>query len=347
MGNLATFGPIVVLMPSDYGSNAILIRSNRVATLSLPDLDYMEVDFKASELTRILQNDSLKNRNSGNIALTRILEWLWDVAVEPVLKELGFTELPRDNDSWPHIWWIPTDSLALFPIHAAGHHSIKGKNTMDRVISSYAPTARVLDHARRQMSQLKGTSQNVMLVSMSTTPGRKALPFARIEVARIEKLLPPSIKRFKSERPMKSEVLEKIRQYSIAHFTCHGETDPEPSMSRILLSDWQTDCISIGDIAQEKLDHVELAYISACHSANHGDRDLVEEAVHLAASFLLAGFPCVIGTLWQVDDRYSADEAEYVYRSMLREDATLVLLVQLISPYITTQGWRLGTTAKK
>jgi hypothetical protein len=57
----------------------------------------MDVEFKASELTHILENDTLKNRNSGNASMTKILEWLWDVAVEPILKELGFTEQPPND----------------------------------------------------------------------------------------------------------------------------------------------------------------------------------------------------------------------------------------------------------
>ena len=45
-----------------------------------------------------------------------------------------------------------------------------------------------------------------------------------------------------------------------------------------------------------------LAFLSACHSANFEDESTADEVVHVAKAFQLAGFPSVIGTLWQAFD---------------------------------------------
>ena len=43
----------------------------------------------------------------------------------------------------------------------------------------------------------------------------------------------------------------------------------------------------------------------------------------MAGAFQLAGFPTVIGTMWQIPDRNSATVAEGVYRGMLVDEGEL------------------------
>ena len=51
--------------------------------------------------------------------------------------------------------------------------------------------------------------------------------------------------------------------------------------------------------------------------------ELLDEAIHIAGACQLAGFPTVIGTLWQVQDQYSPMIGEGLYQTMLKEDGTL------------------------
>jgi CHAT domain-containing protein len=44
----------------------------------------------------------------------------------------------------------------------------------------------------------------------------------------------------------------------------------------------------------------------------------VEEAIHLAGTFLAAGFQNVIASLWKVSDRSSAEVAELVYQNIVK-----------------------------
>ena len=43
----------------------------------------------------------------------------------------------------------------------------------------------------------------------------------------------------------------------------------------------------------------------------------------MAGAFQLAGFPTVIGTLWQIEDKHSEEVAKWVYRAMLTAEAKL------------------------
>ena len=124
-------------------------------------------------------------------------------------------------------------------------------------------------------------------------------------------------------RPVRSEVLEGIHGCTVAHFACHGEATQNPSESRILFSDWEDNPFSVGDIAALNLGDAELAYISACHTANNRDFTLLDEQIHVAGSFQLAGFPSVIGSMWHISDDRSLEVTKCVYSAMLTRDGKL------------------------
>jgi hypothetical protein len=317
--NIATHGPMVFLNVSHYGSDAFLITHEDIRHLPLINLTYADMETKSDELLELLANNHLYK----NAPLMKILEWLWDVAIEPVLEELGFAETPQNDSLWPHIWWIPAGRLALFPIHAAGYHSIKsdGRTVLDRVISSYSPTVRALANARVQIERLSSTtSQSVLMVSMPTTPNKKDLPFAAKEITVIDKLLPRSMV---LQYPNKEKVLQKLSQCSIAHFACHGEANTDPSKSQILFSDWECNPFSVADMAQKKIESAELAYLSACDSAANRDLAMLDESIHMTGACQLAGFPTVVGTLWKIMDEQSVTVAKSVYNAMLTKENRL------------------------
>ena len=321
----ASAGPIVFINTSRYGSDAFLVTTDNIQSISLPRLDYLDLEINLEKLLKAIKDDRLATRSQTNASVTEILRWLWDTAAEPILSALGFTETPKSDDDWPHVWWIPVGPLSLFPIHAAGYHSESGRRTvLDRVISSYIPTAKALDHAANQLRRSSSmSSQTVLLVSMETTPHRSRLEFAAEEVSGINTILPHSIERTILSTPSKSEVLKKLEKCSIAHFACHGETNPDPSKSRILFSDWEVNSSTVADMAGKALDHCELAYLSICHAANSQHLGLLDESIHIAGAFQLAGFPAVIGSLWHIADKRSSEVAICVYRAMLTNENKL------------------------
>lgn len=134
-----------------------------------------------------------------------MLEWLWDVAVRPILDELGLLGPPSSND-WPRIWWIPTGQLSLLPLHAAGRHSpLSTEAALDRVVSSYSPSIKALLYASQnlQKKNLNSAPDEALLVSMDTTQGHSDLRFAREKVGRLASILPDPISRVTLERPFR------------------------------------------------------------------------------------------------------------------------------------------------
>jgi CHAT domain-containing protein len=82
----------------------------------------------------------------------------------------------------------------------------------------------------------------------------------------------------------------------VLHMACHGVQDKNPLKSAFLLRDGK---LSIERIMQLNLPCAVLAFLSACKTAK-GDRNVPDQAVHLAASMLFCGFRSVIGTMWCV-----------------------------------------------
>ena len=89
-------------------------------------------------------------------------------------------------------------------------------------------------------------------------------------------------------------VTAEMKSNSWAHFACHGSQHPEePLESGFYLRDRQ---LKLNEIIQERLPHAEFAFLSACETSV-GHKKLPDEAVHLAAGMLAAGYQGVAATM--------------------------------------------------
>lgn len=111
-------------------------------------------------------------------------------------------------------------------------------------------------------------------------------------------------------------VLSAMQGCSWVHFACHAAQDPqEPTESAFYLYEGKLD---LAKISKKPLKHASLAFLSACQTAS-GNKDLPEEAIHLAAGMIAAGYPTVIATMWSIKDQYAPLIAELVYIQLLRD----------------------------
>lgn len=74
--------------------------------------------------------------------------------------------------------------------------------------------------------------------------------------------------------------------------------------------------LDLATIARRELKHADLAFLSACETAT-GDEELSEEAAHLAAGMIMAGYRSVIAIMWSIGDNDAPLIAEKVYEYML------------------------------
>jgi hypothetical protein len=297
-------GPIIVVNVSRYGSHAVLITPDDLKPVPLSGLtpkaftEHLSLFSEATKRSAITDVDRQK-------PLFDVLAWLWDTVAGPVLDKLN----PRNRQ---RVWWMPTGSLALLPIHAAGHHGT-GDTVLDRVVSSYTPTLSALAYARTRPPAL-GTP-GPLVVAIPNTPKAPPLPAAAREANLIYELFPDSLI-LRDKEATTHPVRAGIGDRSWAHIACHTELAYQaPSDTRLLLHDHEDRSFTIQDIAALNLPRAELAYLSSCSTASPPGR-LVDEAVHLAGAFLLAGFPQVIGSLWPVNDTVAFRFCKKVYNTL-------------------------------
>jgi CHAT domain-containing protein len=309
---------VVLINVSTIRCDAFLIRHDSITALNLPDLNKKIAEGLALALkTKALKED----------LLLIILYWLWATIVCPVLNELGFQE--GSSEQWPRICWVPTGSLCLLPIHAAGDYmgnSASGNTILDRAISSYSPSVKALLYAHRnkasQNQKTRAPLDKALLISMENTPDlawNSSLPSVTEEIAQVRELLDSSIPVVALREPRKADVLDALSSCKVFHFAGHGMSHPSnPSKSSLLLKDWQENPLTVEDLIARKLyqNPPFLAYLSACSTGDNNATKLLDEGIHLMGACQLAGFQHVIGSLWEVSDKHCVDVAKEVYRTM-------------------------------
>ncbi|KAH6867519.1 CHAT domain-containing protein [Thelonectria olida] len=313
----ATPDPIVVINTSSHRCDAFLIEKDNIRVIELPHITSDDVKRRVASLQDASQ-------------LAFLLEWLWDAICSPCLDALGFKYTVSDNN-WPHVWCIPTGTLSQFPLHAAGRQMQAGERVMDRVVSSYALSVKALIHGRRHHVR-KPTTQpqmdSAVLIAMQTTRElgqRKDLPFARAEVEMVEKKCPSLSLHPIIPLSRRDDVLKHLKGCKVFHFAGHGHLDrKEPSKSHLLLDDWTTEPLTVGDLRESRLQENPpfLAYLSACSTGATEAESLSDESIHLVSAFQSAGFRHVIGTLWAVSDKHCADVATCLYETLHKEGMT-------------------------
>ncbi|MGW6726167.1 CHAT domain-containing protein [Nocardia sp. NPDC055029] len=292
----AAGGPVILLNAGNDRSDAIILTADGSPRL-LP-LPYLSLE-DVLAYSAILAGPAADRRDT----LPLILGWLWWAAVEPVLDALAPAPGTR-------VWWLPTGLLGLFPLHAAG---IAGRpGALDRVVSSYTPTLRALIHAR---ARARAQVRRQLTVALASTPG---LPDLRTAISEAETVHRSGTK-LVNEQATVAEVLASLSKSTWAHFACHATADlSAPSNSGLHLYDG---ALSIPQISQLQLEQAELAYLSACSTANRGW--LADEAVNLAAACQLAGYRHVVASLWPLNDAIAAIAARGFYATVSTDDGAV------------------------
>jgi tetratricopeptide (TPR) repeat protein len=313
-------GPIVVVSESDHRADALVLTP---AGVTVVELDFTQDEF-LDQIGAFYR--ALRTRHG----LDAVLAWLWDRVAGPVLGKLGPTRTPEGE--WTRLWWIPVGVFGLLPLHAAGHHEDslddpERRAVHDRVISSYTPTVRALRHARAARPAPQ-QPPHALVVGVPTVPGVPGrLYCVPAEAAAVRRLFPHGEDFVEPARtPTTAAVLDELPHHAIAHFACHGVTDAaDPSRSQLLLPDYATDPLTVARLTARHahLGTARLAYLSACGTTAIGRLELLDEAIHLTGAYQLAGYPQVIGTLWEINDVIAPEVAEAFYAALKAPDGSI------------------------
>jgi CHAT domain-containing protein len=218
------------------------------------------------------------------------------------------------------MWWCPTGPLSALPLHAAGvYDDTSGMhadtNLSSIAISSYIPTLSSLLNSRKPRSN---EGLKILVVAQSKAPGLPTISGTETEIRGIMDIAksidsPISITAILGREATKQHVFANINSCQWAHFACHGLQNREPHKSALYLGDGP---LGLLEITEKQLLHAEFAFLSACQTAT-GDAKISEEAIHISAGMLLAGYQGVVGTMWSIPDSNTPELVQEFYTRIL------------------------------
>ncbi|KAG9122711.1 hypothetical protein FRC07_000779 [Ceratobasidium sp. 392] len=321
LARAAEHSTIVILNVHRKRYDALVIPENTtcVSHVALPNF-YETAAESHAELVSSLQHANVRDRGlrrpvfeeiEGENKFESVLASLWDNVASPVLDHLGYLSEPRTDGRLPHITWCATGSLAFLPIHAAGYYDESPSRVFDYVVSSYTPTLSTMLVPHQTPTSFRG----ILTVGQANTTGCSPLPGT---VAELEAIRAQSnglrYTQFEGDDATPEAIIAAMEVHDWVHLACHGsQNTADPTKSAFHVHGGTLD---LATITRKSMNTASLAFLSACQTAT-GDEKLPEEAVHLAAGMMVAGYRSVIATMWSIHDSDAPLIAEKVYGSLL------------------------------
>ena len=323
-------GPIAIISTSSLGALAYVVSEQKIETIDLP-FSQRDLETKASEL-----QDALKMWEDGDatgVALFRdLLKWQWDVIMRPIFDQLG--SFATRTKSASRLWLVPCGIVGRLPLHVSGDYSDQNASSDSSVgergyICSYSPSIRALLHSFRQNKRFQETSPRpgleMAIVVNANVEGEESLTGAEAEIGEIASAIPSTVQVHEFFDKTAQEICSQLPPFRCVHFISHGKAfQNDPSKSHLVLQqrDGKKDPLTVEMISNLRLTNTQLVYLSACETAESGGDAVLDETLHIATAFQIAGCPQVIATKWKIPDREGPATAVvgHFYRNMSIDD---------------------------
>jgi tetratricopeptide (TPR) repeat protein len=340
MQECITEGSIVVINITDFRSDAIIISSNSLRTIILPELSTFDA---RSWVSKDWSTKKKSEQRPKNDEFLDYLSWLWHACVKHIVAEISASQT-HQSEGLPRVWWIGSGLASSMPFHAAGVHTRGSKeNAYCSMISSYTPSIKALGYAQKQAKRaqeaLVAQDANTMLIAaMPTTPkgpndkkAPKKLPGVEEEMREILNLARPQKSATVLMHPSVDQVLEVLKSCRIAHFACHGILDcSDPFNSGLILQKTAgpdealvQDRLTVQRVSDLRLRYAQIAYLSVGSTAENKAARLSDEVIHIVSGFQVAGFPHVIGCLWLARDSECVEVSKRFYSLILNQNQSI------------------------
>ncbi|MFO7891827.1 MAG: CHAT domain-containing protein [bacterium] len=213
-----------------------------------------------------------------------------------------------------HVIIIPHGVLHYLPFCALQDN--QGVYLIEKFSLSQAPSSTVLGYCIEKQKNAREDTQKSVVAFGNPDLGEEKynLPFAEKEVLSLQRNY-DDVTYFLGRQATEQAVRNSVAEKDIIHFSCHATYDAEtPLFSSLLLrgEDEHISRLEAREIFGLELTS-DLVMLSACKTGlaavSEGD-----EIIGMTRSFLYAGTPSIISTLWSVDDLATAVAVKRFYR---------------------------------
>ncbi|PWH18343.1 MAG: hypothetical protein DDG60_00695, partial [Anaerolineae bacterium] len=328
--------PLVYLAATPAGGLALLVRAGaEVEFVPLPKLteealQKQVVGFSAKEYQALVEEAHKENRQPPSqadllggylgaylrwrsnardaeahaawfAALDNTLAWLGKAVMGPLVERLQALGVPESA----LVRLIPGGWLGLLPLHAAKLPSPFGGGAggegegyaLDHYTFTYLPSAQALYHARAAAGR---PAESLLVVD---NPDGTLIASGQEAEAAQHAFRGRPVTVLKGKRATRERTRRAMQEHAVLHFSTHGMADwKEGKRSHIRLADG---VLTLEEIFDLRLECPRLAVLSACETGVPA-LEAPDELVSLPTGLMLAGIPCVIGSLWAVNDPATA-----------------------------------------
>ena len=242
--------------------------------------------------------------------LAYVLAELYKFIGKPVidrLRQLNIPELSR-------LWWCPTSVFCSLPLHAMGpipSDDGEMRYFLDIYICSYTSSLSALIQSRYRDSGSQSSDRPSLLLVAQPDP---SLPTVGGEI-QVVKALDTEVASLISTAAIPSTIIDGFHHHRFVHFACHGTLAAgKPFDAGFELHGDER--LTLLEIVRSHLPAAELAFLSACHTAEMTEGSIMDEVLHLAAAIQYCGFRSVVGTMWAMVDEDGRDLAENFYKAL-------------------------------
>jgi len=247
--------------------------------------------------TEIKTTTSDKEREANRERFVNVSKDLYTLLLSPMEKDI----------KTPNLIIVPHGVLHKVPFSVL---SDGRRYLLDKYSLTLLPSASVIEYVA---AKRKASKESILVLANPQTD-YVPLGFAEKEGEKVSKLF--SFREvYTKEKATETLTKTKSSSFNIIHLATHGEfNDRNPLQSRLLLAkDKDNDGIlQVHEIFEMDLKNANLVTLSACETALskiQGGDDLVG----LSRSFIYAGSPSLLATLWKVDDQSTAILMEKFY----------------------------------
>lgn len=243
----------------------------------------------------------------------------WKAAIAQTLDTvyeklmIHIRQVLKEKSDCKEVLFVPNQSLALLPLHAASWKDEAGKKhyLLEEYSISYAPSVSVFIRCQENEKQ---RSNKTLFVTNPTGD----LDSSEKEVSFIEVLHQPT-KNLLGKDATKAAVFNALGEdYSFTHFACHGFYNPEnPFDSGLVMFD---EVIKLSEIINGNLQSNWLTTLSACETGMVDFLSPTDEHFGLPLGFIFAGSPSVWASLWSVSDMATSELMQKAYENLSLEE---------------------------
>ena len=293
---------------------------------------------------RFVKNVSEADENStklSEILLAPILSKLQNkrllIVPSGILQFVPFAALPVFEAQNKKRFLIESNEIVVLPSASSLLAMRKSKAnsivTKESVAVYADPIFSAEDERVKISAKNKSTPVNEKTVSRPLAAfakmrgGFSRLMFSRDEAEAISTLVPTGSKLVALDFAANLKSIESadLKNFRIVHFATHGIVSSQfPELSSVVLSlvdengDAQDGLLRLHEIYNLRL-NADVVVLSACETAL-GKEIKGEGLIGLTRGFMYAGAKSVVASLWQIDDRATADLMRRFYQKMFKEN---------------------------